>query len=189
MRFRSLSESDTDEFAARLAEALRPGDVVALHGPLGAGKTRFVRGLVSALGGDTRLVSSPTFVLLNIYHCPRVTLYHLDAYRVRGAEDLEAIGFSELLAPAGLGASSGLSPGMPGMPQGMPPGRVSEEAGIVLIEWPSRVPELIPSTALHVHLDPVDENTRHITVHRGPMAFPPPLGTGAAAPAPGGGTI
>lgn len=134
--FVAESESDTDAFAARLAAMLRPGDVLALEGPMGAGKTRLVRGLVKALGGDVRRVSSPTFVLLNIYPCPGPTLYHLDAYRLNGEEDLEAIGFSELLT----------------------------EQGVVVVEWPSRVPGLIPPGALRLTLEPLGETRRRFTL-------------------------
>src|SRR4051794_20014256 len=93
----SHSVAENQAAAARLARSLRGGTCVALHGDLGAGKTQFVRGLVRGLGGNARAVSSPTFVLLNVYEAGRLTVYHLDAYRVGGADDFEAIGFGELL--------------------------------------------------------------------------------------------
>lgn len=112
----SHSVKRTHAIAAELASALLPGDCVALDGELGSGKTQFVRGLVEALGGDTAAVCSPTFVLLNIYQTPRARVFHLDAYRVHGAEELASIGFDELL----------------------------NQQGIVVIEWASRVAALLP---------------------------------------------
>jgi tRNA threonylcarbamoyladenosine biosynthesis protein TsaE len=113
---------------------------IALHGNLGAGKTQFVRGLLVGLGGNPRTVSSPTYVLLNIYESGRLPLYHLDAYRVAGPEDFEAIGFGELL----------------------------EQGGVVVVEWADRVAELMPMDTIHVRLQPVGETTRHITVEHPP---------------------
>lgn len=110
------NEAETDALAGRVARAMPPGTVLALHGPMGAGKTRFVRGLVSALGGDARAVSSPTFVLLHLYPTPGGTLHHLDAYRVRSEADFESIGFEELL----------------------------DQPGWVCVEWPERVAGLLP---------------------------------------------
>ena len=98
----SHSVEDTEAVAAALAETLRGGECVALYGDLGAGKTQFVRGLVRGLGASGRAVSSPTFVLLNVYDAGRLTVYHLDAYRVGGADDFEAIGFGELLGQGGV---------------------------------------------------------------------------------------
>jgi tRNA threonylcarbamoyladenosine biosynthesis protein TsaE len=121
----SSSVEQTEHIAARLARLLRPGSCIALHGELGAGKTQFVRGLVRGLGGDPRQVSSPTFVLLNIYQTPRCPVYHLDAYRVSGAEDLEEVGFLELL----------------------------DQPAVTVIEWAERVSSLLPANALHIHLD------------------------------------
>src|SRR5262250_599351 len=95
--FISESVAQTEAIAAELAGRLRAGQCVALYGELGAGKTQFVRGLVRGLGGPERAVSSPTFVLLNVYPGGRLTVFHLDAYRVTGPEDFEAIGFAELL--------------------------------------------------------------------------------------------
>src|SRR3954471_21896777 len=92
MTHTSHSVADTESIAADLARTLRPGDVVALHGELGAGKTQFTRGIVKGLGGDARAVSSPTFVLINVYDTPASgRIFHLDAYRVHGPEDFEAI--------------------------------------------------------------------------------------------------
>src|SRR5205814_621560 len=78
----SHSVADTERIAAELARTLRGGEVIALHGELGAGKTQFTRGIVRALGGDAHAVNSPTFVLLNVYDTPSLRVFHLDAYRV-----------------------------------------------------------------------------------------------------------
>jgi tRNA threonylcarbamoyladenosine biosynthesis protein TsaE len=121
---------------ADLARSLAPGDVVALEGDLGAGKTQFVRGLLRGLGGDPRLVSSPTYVLLNVYPGGRLTLFHLDAYRTAGADDLAGIGFDELL----------------------------DQGGVVAVEWPSRVGELLPARRYTVTLTAIGEGRRVITV-------------------------
>jgi tRNA threonylcarbamoyladenosine biosynthesis protein TsaE len=126
--------AETETVAATLARTLRGGECVALHGDLGAGKTQFVRGLVAGLGGSPRAVSSPTFVLLNVYEGGRLTVYHLDAYRVHGSEDFEAIGFTELL----------------------------EQGGVVVVEWADRVAELLPPDCLHVFIEPVGEGRRQI---------------------------
>src|SRR5687767_2270136 len=96
--------AETEAVAASLALSLRAGACVAVSGDLGAGKTQFVRGLVRGLGGDPAAISSPTFVLLNVYDAGPggLAVYHLDAYRVGGADDFEAIGFTELLGQGGV---------------------------------------------------------------------------------------
>jgi tRNA threonylcarbamoyl adenosine modification protein YjeE len=88
----------THRLAAELAAALRPGDVLALVGDLGAGKTELVRGLVAALGApaDTP-VCSPSFVLLNLYPGGRLPVAHYDACFMDGTDDLERAGLHELL--------------------------------------------------------------------------------------------
>jgi tRNA threonylcarbamoyladenosine biosynthesis protein TsaE len=136
--FISHSVSDTERLAADLATSLKGGECLALHGDLGAGKTQFVRGLLIGLGGDGRTVSSPTFVLLNIYDTGRVPLFHLDAYRVGGADDFESIGFAELL----------------------------EQGGVVVVEWASRVESLLPPTAIQVRLTAIDADQRRIEIDR-----------------------
>jgi tRNA threonylcarbamoyladenosine biosynthesis protein TsaE len=87
--------------ARGLAEAFCGGEVVLLSGELGAGKTAFVRGLASGLGGDPEEVSSPTFVLLTAYS-GRLTLHHADLYRLRGDGDETELGLEELPGPRGV---------------------------------------------------------------------------------------
>ena len=132
----SNSPLETEAIAADLARTLRGGECVALHGDLGAGKTQFVRGLVRGLGGNPRAVSSPTFVLLNVYDAGRLTVYHLDAYRVGGAEDFEAIGFTELL----------------------------DQNGVVVVEWAERVRDLLPHDCINVRIEPLGEQRRQIDI-------------------------
>ena len=134
--FRSHSVADTEAVAGELARALRPGSVIALEGDLGAGKTQFVRGLVKALGGAGEQVSSPTYVLLHVYDAPAMKVYHLDAYRVHGADDFEQIGFDELL----------------------------EQGGVVVVEWASRVKALLPSDTVRVTITHQSPTERAITI-------------------------
>jgi tRNA threonylcarbamoyladenosine biosynthesis protein TsaE len=132
----SNSPEETMAIAAGFAQTLKPGDTIALHGDLGAGKTQFVRGLVQGLGGDARMVSSPTFVLLHIYDTGRLPVFHLDAYRVHGSEDFESIGFVELL----------------------------EQNGVVVVEWASRVEGLLPHEHIDVTLRHAGASARSINI-------------------------
>jgi tRNA threonylcarbamoyladenosine biosynthesis protein TsaE len=101
-----------------------------------------VRGLVRALDGDPRQVHSPTFVLLHEYACAGGRrLFHLDAYRV-GANDFEAIGFDELLAAAGQG-------------------------DVVAVEWPQKMADLMPATAIWVRIEVTSPTSRRISIGRG----------------------
>jgi len=132
----SNSAEETESIAGEFARTLSAGVCVALEGDLGAGKTAFVRGLVRGLGGDVRQVSSPTFVLMHIYDTSSLKVFHLDAYRVGGADDFESIGFSELL----------------------------EQGGVVIVEWASRVTSIIPTDAIHISISATGENARTIEV-------------------------
>lgn len=136
--FVSQSVEDTERIAGEIARSLAGGECIALEGDLGAGKTQFVRGLLAGLGGDPRTVSSPTFVLLNIYDTGRLPVFHLDAYRVAGSEDFDAIGFGELL----------------------------EQGGIVVVEWASRVTDLLPGSTLQIRLSVIDADSRRIEIER-----------------------
>ena len=127
------SEEETQALGRRFAATLEPGDVVLLSGTLGAGKTAFVRGLAAGLGIDPTDVSSPTFTLVHEYRGGRLTLYHVDLYRLdrTAATDL---GLEE------MGVAD----------------------GVLAIEWPDRLAHDLPG-ATNVNLEIVDETTRRIT--------------------------
>lgn len=131
------SPAETEAAGETLARTLCPGGVVALFGPLGAGKTQFVRGLARGLG-DAGPVSSPTFALVHEYAgaCP---LYHFDMYRVESWDDLESTGFFDYL----------------------------EAGGVVAVEWSEHIEAALPPEALRVEIVPVGENERRITVWKG----------------------
>lgn len=131
---KTTSPAETEALAARLAPMLLPGDTVALSGELGSGKTCFVRGLVSAFStiqGD--MVSSPTYAIMNEYS-GTVPVYHLDCYRLSGADDALELGFDELFSGK----------------------------GISLVEWPERIFELLPQERLELFFENLDEGSRLI---------------------------
>lgn len=97
----TVGESETRAVAAALAAELRPGDVVLLHGDLGAGKTVFVKGLAEGLGLDPDGITSPTFTLVHGYLGGRLPLLHLDLYRLNAA-DLDEVGLDPDQAALGV---------------------------------------------------------------------------------------
>lgn len=132
----SQSESQTRAIGVALGNALRPGDVVALCGELGAGKTRIAKGLAAGLGvADERAVNSPTFVFINQYagRCP---VYHLDLYRLPPGADLAALGFDEMC----------------------------DGASVVIVEWADRSPASIPESAVWIRMTAAGETTRDLTL-------------------------
>lgn len=140
------SEDETRALAAELADELAAGDVVALVGPLGAGKTAFVRGLAEGLGlAAGARVSSPSYTLVNEVELAKTVrgasaLVHLDLYRIdpdEGDEALEALGFSEL-----------------------------PEGAIVVIEWPERAPAALAAASVRVDLTDLGGERRRIELRR-----------------------
>lgn len=129
----SAGASDTEAIGRHFAAKLRPNDVVGLIGPLGAGKTALVRGIVAGLGGDAAAVSSPTFALVHEYEA-RLRVFHFDTYRLPSAA-----------AFAGLGLGEYFTAG-----------------GVCLIEWADRFPELLPPERWTVRIVPTDETRRFI---------------------------
>lgn len=97
------SAEETKALGTRLASLLFPGAVIGLDGDLGAGKTSFVKGLAAGLGIDEDEVSSPTFTLIAEHGRGKVPLYHIDLYRLEGAE-VEEIGIEEYLSGPGIAA-------------------------------------------------------------------------------------
>ena len=120
-------EAETDRFGRALASVLRSGDVLAMVGPLGAGKTRLSRSIAEALGADPSMISSPTFVLVHEYPT-EPTIYHYDAYRLEGAGEFEAIGAGEILGVE----------------------------GIALVEWADRVAESLPESSWRLAIEGTD---------------------------------
>ena len=100
MEYLSHSEMETEALGQALASRLRPGDVIAYTGGLGAGKTAFTRGLAQGLGCTGR-VSSPTFTIVNEYDGP-IPLFHFDLYRLGGEDELFDIGWEDYLGRGGV---------------------------------------------------------------------------------------
>jgi tRNA threonylcarbamoyladenosine biosynthesis protein TsaE len=126
------SEKETEALGEHLASCLASGDILALYGELGAGKTCLVRGLARGLGVDESTVASPSFTLINEYE-GRLPLAHLDCYRLHSPEDIEELGLDDYFAG----------------------GR------ILVIEWAERIPDL-PAEGVKITIEWVDENRRRI---------------------------
>ncbi len=136
-RFESRSEADTWRLAAAVAARLEPGDLIALVGDLGAGKTVFVRGLCEALGVPREDgVSSPTYALVNLYPSGALPVAHLDLYRVGEVDELEALGFRDLL----------------------------DGEHVVVVEWPERAPELLALADITVTIEDAGPTERVLWV-------------------------
>jgi tRNA threonylcarbamoyladenosine biosynthesis protein TsaE len=129
------SETETSELGRDLASGLGAGSVVLLYGDLGAGKTAFVRGLAEGVGVTPDDVSSPTFTIMQEYRGGRVTLFHVDLYRLENPREIEDLGLSEVAGD-----------------------------GILVIEWADRLPQP-PADAIHVRLEHEGEQGRKVTIY------------------------
>ena len=132
--FISHSESQTHRLGARLAEFLLPGDVLALTGELGTGKTRWAQGVCQGLGVTGRVVS-PTFTLVNEYQ-GRLPVYHIDLYRLGEADEALSFGLEDYLYGD----------------------------GIALIEWAERAAALLPPAYLGIELYHMEFNKRRVVL-------------------------
>lgn len=101
MIFYTNSPEQTEAIGQKMAAFLRPGDVIAFYGDLGAGKTAFTRGLARGLGIADR-ITSPTYTIVNEYPDGRLPLFHFDMYRLHDADDLFDIGWEDYLARGGV---------------------------------------------------------------------------------------
>lgn len=131
----SHSTLHTERLGERIGRLARPGDVVALWGELGAGKTVLVRGLAEGLGVPSEDVTSPTFVILHEHPGGRLPLFHLDLYRL-SARDLGSTGWEECL----------------------------EAGGLTVIEWPDRAGDDLPADRLDIRLERIAETKRRVVV-------------------------
>ncbi len=137
------SRTRTESLGRAIGHAVTGGEVLALIGELGAGKTTVVRGVADGLAAPTADVSSPTFVLVHEYE-GRLPLIHMDWYRLRSAAEAEGIGLQDLFT----------------------------DRGITAIEWADRFPTLLPSDRLEIRLSHNKNRTRtaQLTAH-GPLAL------------------
>ena len=133
----TASERETEDVASNLSRSFVGGEVVLLHGELGAGKTAFVRGLARGVGADAGEVASPTFVLLT-EHSGRLRLFHADLYRLAGNGDDRELGLDEL--PGGL--------------------------GVLAIEWAERLSWRPWSKAIEVFLEHAGDDRRRLRIAR-----------------------
>lgn len=97
-RYETQSEGETGRVGVDVGRTLTAGDVLLLHGNLGAGKTAFVRGVAEGLGADPAGVSSPTFTIMQEYRGGRVPLFHVDLYRLNDPREIEDLGLEEIAA-------------------------------------------------------------------------------------------
>jgi tRNA threonylcarbamoyladenosine biosynthesis protein TsaE len=138
----SGSPEETEAAGERLGRTLGAGDVIALSGELGAGKTCYVQGLVRGLGVSV-LATSPTFVLINEYR-GRLPVHHVDAYRTTSLTELMDLGIPELF----------------------------DEGGVTVIEWADRFGPLLPPRTIHVEITGVGDEPRRITIRRPRVSKP-----------------
>ena len=138
VRVETESAAATLELGRSVGRLLRPGEVVGLFGELGSGKTTLIKGCALGLGvADARIVTSPTFTLMNIYHgrCP---VYHFDLYRIHSPDEFAEIGHADFFGGE----------------------------GVCLIEWAERAGPLLPADALRVLCTTLGPERRRIEIAR-----------------------
>ena len=135
LEYTTHSPEETRELASRIAADLRPGDVLALRGPLGSGKTCFVQGCARGLKVTERYITSPTFVLVREYR-GRLPLYHIDLFRLATGPEIEHLGLEEYL----------------------------EGDGVSAVEWAEKVEGMLPERTINISFDCLDEMTRKIVI-------------------------
>jgi tRNA threonylcarbamoyladenosine biosynthesis protein TsaE len=136
MQFISSGVKDTISFAENLSKGFRGGEVIALCGDLGAGKTHFSKGIAKGLG-IKETVTSPTFTIMQSYPGGRLNLYHCDMYRVDDEKELYETGFYEAL---------------------------SDKKGVCVIEWAEKIKGALPPDTIYINIEINSKNKRTITV-------------------------
>lgn len=137
--FVTNSSQETQKLAATLAKNFKDGGVIALSGPLGAGKTTFTQGFTQGLGIKEKVLS-PTFILMRQYKIPNKTeglFFHLDLYRLENIKDIKELGISEIF---------------------------SQSKNIILIEWAEKIMEFLPKKTVWIYFKPISEDKREISI-------------------------
>ena len=125
--------NETLDFGAELSAKLKEGDVIALYGDLGSGKTHLVKGICRGLGVQD-VVNSPTFMIVNEYTSEKFPkIFHFDLYRMRSEDELIAMGFMDYM----------------------------NQRGIIFIEWPGHAERLLPQDVIKIHLSHTSEEESH----------------------------
>lgn len=136
--FTTTSAEETVELGKKIGSFLKKGDIIAMQGTLGAGKTTITRGIAQALGIN-ETITSPTFCLISEYE-GKMPLYHMDVYRLDGAEDFANLGTEDMLYGE----------------------------GVSIIEWSEKIMEELPHKTIILKLEPHDDGARTITIENWP---------------------
>ena len=139
--FTTRSAKATEKMAAKFAGKLKRGRVIALNGPMGAGKTVFVKGLAKGLDFK-EVIQSPTYVMMNVYpldHKKLKTLVHVDCYRLNEAEEIKHVGLEDYW---------------------------NDKEALVVIEWADKIKDLLPKKITRIDFKILDEYKRKISIRR-----------------------
>jgi tRNA threonylcarbamoyladenosine biosynthesis protein TsaE len=143
LEFISESAAETIEFGRKLGERLAGGEIIGLVGPLGSGKTHLIKGIAAGAGAQEaqRGVNSPTFVIINEYQ-GRLSIYHIDAYRLNSVAEFEMLGFDDYCRPD----------------------------SVVLVEWADKIlPALDGVDFIRIELSHLGPNRRAINISNAPQ--------------------
>lgn len=139
MKFHTKTEEQTIALGEKIGSLLKGGEVLAMRGTLGAGKTTITKGIAKALGVD-ETITSPTFCLISEYSGKKLDLYHMDVYRLEGAEDFENLGTDEMLYGN----------------------------GVSIIEWSEKISSVLPKKSITIELIPQENGERDIIIENWP---------------------
>ena len=136
--FKTHSPAETQTLGEQLGKTLKPGDVIALIGELGTGKTCLTQGIARGIGiAPDEVVSSPSYILINEYN-GTIPIYHIDLYRLESTAEIADLGLTEYI----------------------------DGDGICIIEWAERIAHALPENCMRIDIRWEDENIRHFTVQQ-----------------------
>ena len=131
----TTNEDETRELGRRIGQLLDPGSLVALHGTLGAGKTRLTQGIGNALGVPMQNIVSPTYTIC-VPYAGRIPLIHLDAYRIKDASEVDELGLDELL----------------------------DDGAVIVVEWAGRIETCLPPVDIEIAIEHEEAGSRTIRI-------------------------